>query len=503
MDWKKNDEKIKNEVNSFKKSEKTVPPDELMLLHKNNLRLLEQIAQKEKMLSEITENANDLLVLIDMKDQPIYISPRFEDLFEQSRENFLNTLNFFEKIIHSRDKEFITSELRKSRKLNSEISNLIFRVHIPEKAIKWIWLRESLVKNNSGKAYRRAAVMVDITDRMVAEENIKRSELQFRNIFNHSSDIICISSLDMRIIMVNSAAIESLGYTNEQLTAKKLSEIVNKKFARIIKKHFNTAIEKEFAPSIESELIKHNQSALPVEISSKLITLTDKEAILTIIRDITERKLMEKKIIDTIVETEEKERTKLAADLHDEIGPLLSTMKLYLSSMNDIEIDNKKRYIIEQMQLLVKEAINSTREISNALSPHLLTNHGLHAAVKSFLTSAIELIPVYLNSNIQNIRLPNKIEIVYYRIIRELINNSLKHANASEIQVSLFYEKEQLKLKYSDDGKGCNLEEMKNISRGHGLMNIETRVKSINGIYAMNSGENQGFNFELITIIKD
>jgi len=175
-------------------------------------------------------------------------------------------------------------------------------------------------------------------------------------------------------------------------------------------------------------------------------------------------------------------------------------MKMYLSLVKDTKEEEKIQYITTHVMDLVKQAITSIREISNSLSPHLLSNYGLVAAFNNTIAIAKDLIVIKFTTNCNNLRFPNNIEIVYFRIFKELLNNTLKHADAKHIELSLQYNKKVLSLKFKDNGKGFNvLEQMEERKTGLGLFNILSRVKAINGDYHMVSEKGKGVDFELNT----
>jgi signal transduction histidine kinase len=216
-------------------------------------------------------------------------------------------------------------------------------------------------------------------------------------------------------------------------------------------------------------------------------------------QDITERKRLEKKMFDVIIETEEKERNLLAGNLHDDVGPLLSSLNMYLSMVAHRDCKNPQELHTTMSQIL-EDTIVAVREISNNLSPHLLTNYGLYPALKDFIESKKHLIAFKLNSGINSNRFDIKIESTYFRIIKELINNTLKYAQAKHILINLQYKNNTLMLTYTDDGSGCNVDEILNSGhKGIGLLNIISRVKTINGYQRIASKPGEGFLFELFT----
>jgi signal transduction histidine kinase len=133
---------------------------------------------------------------------------------------------------------------------------------------------------------------------------------------------------------------------------------------------------------------------------------------------------------------------------------------------------------------VIKEAIVTTKDVSNDLSPHILNNYGLVSAIETFIKKVPDSIQVHFESNLLNERYSNTIENSYYRILKELINNTLKHANASKINISLNETAQRLLFIYSDDGKGFDANQLYKLQQhGMGLSNIISRVKSLDGTF--------------------
>jgi signal transduction histidine kinase len=192
------------------------------------------------------------------------------------------------------------------------------------------------------------------------------------------------------------------------------------------------------------------------------------------------RKQNESKILAAIIETEENERQFFAKELHDGLGPLLSSVKMAISASASNTKEEESRKIILNAEKLINESINSLKEISNKLSPHILNNFGLLKAVKSFVGKLpLSGQPkININSNIENQRFTYTTEVVMYRIISELIVNSLKHADARNIYIDLFIEGKKLRLKYIDDGIGFDMNKPEYERKGMGYSNIISRIRS-------------------------
>lgn len=211
------------------------------------------------------------------------------------------------------------------------------------------------------------------------------------------------------------------------------------------------------------------------------------------------RKENESKVLAAIIKAEEETKKKFAKELHDGLGPVLSSIKMTISAINREKIGEKNQQIIDKTSHAIDEALVTVKEVSNNLSPHILQNYGLLKAVKTF-SDNINLdksCKIKIVSNIEQTRLNQDIEIIFYRIICELIINTIKYARAGQIKIGLFLKTDSLHLSYSDNGKGFNMEDVQNNSEGMGLSNIKSRIKSLNGELKMFSKPGKGFRLEI------
>ena len=207
------------------------------------------------------------------------------------------------------------------------------------------------------------------------------------------------------------------------------------------------------------------------------------------------RKEAQKRVLDAIIKTEENERKRFAKDLHDGLGPILSSVKMSISHLAKLEKDNQNKEIILNTDMAINEAIKSLKEISNNLSPHILSNFGLVSAVRNFTKKLEEAqsVRISFKTNLENERLDENIEVVIYRVICELVNNTLKHAGAKNITIVLNKEQKQLMLAYRDDGKGFDVEKILGGERsGMGFSNMISRIHTIKGSFDVQSEKNKG-----------
>ena len=204
----------------------------------------------------------------------------------------------------------------------------------------------------------------------------------------------------------------------------------------------------------------------------------------------------EKRVLFAIIKTEENERKRFAKELHDGLGPLLSVVKMLISGISDKNKPEINAKITANARQVVDEAIDAIREISANLSPHILDNFGLKTAINSFVNKLklVKTIDIFFETNLNNERFNYNIEVILYRVICELINNTLKHADASEIHLKLEKNPDQLVFEYNDNGIG--FDESLDIagSYGMGFDNMVNRLKSVNGTIKFDSNPGEGMN---------
>ena len=205
-----------------------------------------------------------------------------------------------------------------------------------------------------------------------------------------------------------------------------------------------------------------------------------------------QRQLLNKRILTAVLRTEEKARSRFSKELHDGLGPLLSSARMSLSALARDERSPEQKEIIDNTTYVIDEAIRSLREISNNLSPHVLNDFGLARGVQNFIdkSAAMHDVKIRFTTNLRAERFDTDVEVILYRVICELINNSLKHAACSSINLSLSQNGTELALDYTDDGRGFNPQAM--MDCGMGLSNISSRINSLGGVFDIASAKGRG-----------
>lgn len=194
----------------------------------------------------------------------------------------------------------------------------------------------------------------------------------------------------------------------------------------------------------------------------------------------------QKILLNASIRLQEEERQRLAADLHDDAGPLLATARLYLNE-NLVNLDkNAQLQAIFQAKQIIDDTIQLIRNISHSLMPPTLKNFGLESAVNDLFQKISGSGTINASSRFHDYRerLKAEQELIIFRVLQELVNNILKHSNASFIHVTQNTSGDRFFIRMHHDGKGltqADFEKLNKSSGGLGLKNIQSRLKVLQG----------------------
>ena len=187
--------------------------------------------------------------------------------------------------------------------------------------------------------------------------------------------------------------------------------------------------------------------------------------------------------VDAMLKGQEDERSRLAKDLHDGLGGLLSGVKFSLSNMKDnLIITPDNMTVFERSLDMIDTSIKELRRVAHNMMPEMLMKFGLDEALKEYCNTinTAKLLTIKYQSLGMAARLDKSIEIIIYRIVQELLNNTMKHAVASEAFVQIIREGNRLNVVVEDNGKGFDANLMEN-NKGAGLANVRSRVDYLKG----------------------
>ena len=222
------------------------------------------------------------------------------------------------------------------------------------------------------------------------------------------------------------------------------------------------------------------------------------EGAIILIVDISRLKEMEANAVQSIIAGQENERRRIAREIHDGIGPLLSFTKLELDSFIDEFTIDEKGFSTEKLAS-IRQTIDSItsdlRDLSHRLMPRLLLEFGLFSAFSNLVhrinNNTKTSVELYCNFTSET-RFDKEIELNIFRCGQELLTNAVKHAEAEDILIQLIKHESSLVLMVEDDGIGFETGDPDRDKFGIGIINIDTRVRSLNGEFLLESRKNKG-----------
>lgn len=347
---------------------------------------------------------------------------------------------------------------------------------------------------------------------MSLNNSLKQNELKFRTLADFTYDWEYWISPDNKIIFMSPSVKRITGYTVKEFEDDPylIDKIIHPNDLEIWNKHKNIRC------SLEAD---ENRQELTIRIQTKsgevkwlghvckCVNVDGKcQGKRVSNRDITEKVVAEKKLLNITVEVEEREKNRFSSELHDGMGPLLSTIKLYFQWLADTNDPEKKKIIIEKGNHSIEKAIQAARQLARGLSSQFLSQVGYVQAVNEFSQQINLTKKIYIRfiANTTD-RFGNFTELMLYRITTELIKNTITYAEASLIEITFNYESASnlITFSYSDNGCGFDWNSINRQRKGLGLMNIQQRVQVMKGEIKIVSKPGEGMKTSIIIPIEE
>jgi len=216
-----------------------------------------------------------------------------------------------------------------------------------------------------------------------------------------------------------------------------------------------------------------------------------------VIRSYNVRRRRQKEIFEAILGAQEDERKRIAKDLHDQIGPLLSAVRLNIGQLNSKKEPEQVVNVVKEAQGHLDVSIQDIRRISHNLVPKNIETQGLSGALDDYISyiQKAEVVTVSFEKNPERISFKPTIDSNLFRVIQELINNAMRHGGAKKIDVATEIRSNNFRIVVDDKGKGFNQDTIK---EGIGLKSIRNRVELYNGTCSWKQREGGGTRFEAV-----
>jgi PAS domain S-box-containing protein len=364
----------------------------------------------------------------------------------------------------------------------------------------------------TGRGRRFLLVARDISHHAKVENALRQSEEAFRKIFEENPIGILLANLDFRVIKVNDALGAMLGFAREELIGREMRLLSAEFSDPVYKRNYSRLLQGELSSfDCETMLQLKRGGTLWTHITTSVVRHVENHPIclLQMIENIHSRKASEDQVLayqeklqflaSQVSLSEERERRRIATNLHDRIGQSLAFARIKLGSLSQQASSEP----LNEIRDLIERVIADTRSITFELSPPVLYELGLVAALE-WLTRRIQRehgIPTRFHDDGQPKPIDDDFRIVLFQAVRELLVNVVKHAGASHAQVLVRRDADALRIIIEDDGQGfspAQLEADRHSGSSFGLFNIRERLDYLGGKLKIRSEPGRGTRVTLI-----
>ena len=458
---------------------------------KHNLEQINHFNERYKMVSKAT---NDMVWDWDIKKNTLYRNAeQFVRILKLPAEQKDNSGDFWLSHIHPDDRSNVAATVNQWHiDTTQKTFEIEYRFLRGDNNYIYLSDRGYVVRDENGEVNRIIGAIRDITDKKKSEQALKKSEEQYRYLFDNNPACIFIWHLDdLSIAVANETASSQYGYSLEEFKKISVTKIRPPGDIPQIKKFAEDALQQEnfYATSIWKHLNKQ-QEEMHMEISSRRISFNERPAILAIAFNVTDKialqqKLQEEKnkkalqITLAVISAQDKEREAIGKELHDNINQILAGAKLYLGLAKNGLTNYHSG--LDKTDELINSAIDEIRVLSHSLIPPSMQEEEFADALDDIIQTTMTGNSFTIEKKIEpfdkKIMTP-QMRLTIYRIIQEQFNNILKYAAPSKVWLTIYQAGDEIMLSIKDDGKGFDLSAKTN---GVGLMNIKTRASLFNG----------------------
>lgn len=449
----------------------------------------------ELLFGQLWEISVDGMRLIDEQGNILLVNDAYCRIIGLNKDDLVGRQ--FSVVYHKSEQEEVLEAYRKDADSN-EIKTHFERENILWNGEKrWFEFSNSFLNlPESGKV--TLSIIKDITRRKQFEQELTEREKKFRMLFNNANDAVFVTQLTADksygdFIEVNDVACSRFGYTKDEFLRLSPSAIVQPMYIN----EFNRSIEILLENNHAIYQVVHrakDKKLIPAEVSSHLFIYDGRLTVLSIARDITERKEAEDKLKRSgamlrdlaahLQSIREEERSLIAREIHDELGQVLTVLKIQVTLLsNKLRKDQQElKEKINNISSMIDDSVEMIQRITSKLRPGILDELGLIAAIEwqtqEFRKATDRIFSLSLPAD--DIKLDMEKSTVIFRIFQEAVTNVIRHASASHIYISLSRSGAGLILEVKDNGTGISSEQIKS-PKSFGLIGMRERALAVGG----------------------
>jgi len=453
------------------------------------------IQKSQEQYKEMVERITDGFYSLDRECRYLFLNDKACDIIQHTREEVLG------KTVWDIFPDLVGSAVYKA--FMKALDEQVYVQLTEHYEAAGIWNDIHVYPSNEGLS----VFVSDISEKMKNEIAAKESE-EVRNLIMSSAldAIVCVNN-ENKFIFWNKRAEELFGWTFEEIKNETLTTTIvplqhRHNHEHAMERYFVTGEKKVSGRMLELTALKKSGKEFPIELFMIPIKTGKTEFFCAFIRDISERKILERKLLDqqkkaakeitaTAIDAQEKERNFIGQELHDNINQILVGTKMMLQmTMSDVE---KNKHLLTNCIESLNEVIVENRKLAH----EMVTPNLEQESVLSMLQTLVENMFIGSNPKVTvsvaqdaEEKLNNKQKLTLYRIAQEQCANILKYANAGQVDISVTIKDDRVRLIIKDDGQGMDATKKVN---GIGLRNINSRLSIYNGSSEITTAPGEGF----------
>lgn len=436
-----------------------------------------------------------------------YVSPQIEEMLGFSQEEWLNDPVRWYQQIHPDDKVRWSVEAAQLFISGKPLKSL-YRVIARDGRVVWFHSEAKMVRKENGQPWFIHGVAFDVSELKRTEEALAKSEGMLRGLFDFAPDTVVVVDHDGCIVRANAQVEHMFGYTREELVGQAIEALIPDRLrAGHVHQRAGYLAEPHTRPmgaGLELYGKRKDGSEFPVDVMLSPMQTEQTRVVIGVIRDITRRKHAEESLRENaerlqslsqrLMEVQEAERRNIALELHDEIGQVLTGLKLTLELGSRLPVD-KVATTLDQARSLVNDLMARVRKLSLDLRPAMLDDLGLLPTLLWHIENYTAQTQIRINfkhSGIDKRRFAPEVETAAYRVVQEALTNVARHSGVDEATVQLSTHQETLLIEVEDHGRGFDAESVRALGKTSGLAGMRERAVLLGGQLTIQSAPGIG-----------
>jgi PAS domain S-box-containing protein len=427
-----------------------------------------------------------------------------ETIFGIRSDTYAATVDEFIRWVHPDDRSHVSEALTDARQ-NRKLYVAEFRIVRPDGSVRWLAARGKFYYSMNGDPERMLGVSVDTTERKVAEEKLR----EYEKAVEGSEEMMAVVDREYRYLIANRKFLSQRNMTKDQVVGRLVSEVLNTGI-------FETVVKEKLDECFRGKVVRYEMrytypglgtrdllvSNFPIDGSNGV------DRVACILQDITERKRAEEAVSNMnrrVIEAEERERNRIARDLHEDVGQRLALLAIAIAQLKN-EFPNQTVETMNRMDEVWRqclEVLSDVKASAHELYSPRLDYLGIAAVMGSFCEEFGERKGVeidFTNHGVPSLVLPD-VSVCLFRVLQEALHNGVKHSGVKKFKVQLWGAADEVHLTVSDSGGGFDLDAARK-EPGFGLTRMEQRVKLMRGTFSIDSEPERGTTIDVIVPLR-